>query len=133
MEVYLHSDHDGLTEDQFVTLLRHHNKHHPAMPNDFKLVDLKPQLDKQGHQQGRIARLQAGTSFYTYCKNRNFELKFSGGSIPCITKEDKTRNLHQMKRTNYQNNNTNTGNKDPGADKGQDRNAGNNTKKPKGG
>jgi hypothetical protein len=94
-------------------------------------MDLKPQLDKQGNQQGRVAHIQAGTNFYTYCKNRNFELKFSGGSVPCITREDKSRNLHQMKRSNPQNNNNNnqTGNKGPDANKEYDRNG----KKPKGG
>jgi hypothetical protein len=97
MQIYLQSDHDGLVEEQIVKLLKQLNKT-PALPTDFKITGLTPQADKQGNPKGRVCHLSTGATFYGFCKERGFELMFVGGKVPCITAEDKQRNLHQQKR-----------------------------------
>jgi hypothetical protein len=99
MEIYLHSDHDGLTSEQVLKLLKHLNRH-PPLPVDFKLLDIKQQTDKQGTPMGRVVNVAAGPNFYGYCKAHGFKLKFSGGNVPCITMEDKARSLQVKKRPN---------------------------------
>jgi hypothetical protein len=123
MEVYLHSDHDGLTEEQVIRLLKHLNKQ-PPLPVDFRLQEIKQQLDRQGQQKGRVATLQAGPNFYSYCKNHGWKLKFPGGTVPCITQEDKSRNFQQQKKRGNATN--------PESDNGKKPKDPNN-KKPKGG
>jgi hypothetical protein len=97
MEIYLQSDHDGLGAADVLTILKKLNKL-PPLPQDFKITSVDDSTDKAGVTRGRVVKIAAGAKFYQFCKERNFELLFAGGKVPCITKEDKQRSLHANKK-----------------------------------
>jgi hypothetical protein len=96
MKLYFNSDHDGLSHEHLFMLLHAHN---PELPSDYKVIDHQNQFDKGNNPRGRLFRLDTGPLFYTYCRQHNFELIFTGDRLSCYTDEDRSKMNIQKRKT----------------------------------